>query len=391
MKKLFFFLFSLVLWFMAFAIIFEISCRIYYSKDKHKNVEFTVKVPFLEYRTAASVPEREDQATRYSLNSFGFRGKDFTRKKQEGVYRIIAIGDSCTFGVGVSDDAHTYTSLLESKLKERLRSRKIEVINAGIPGYLCLQSLISYVVELADYEPDMIIVSIGWNELGRPFSLGLNDNINFSYEGVFVGANRLNYPVKKKEAVKLEDKLASVRMIKKWHYKILRWKNKKKLFSEEKKSSDVEVLSVVKESYKYYASNSFYMERANRIYERCLDSLLAFARGKGVKVLVLTLPQLVAPDMTESYYKKVVEKFPSLGYFAFDKEIREFRNALYWKYDSIIKETAKRNGCFLVDVVSYFPKDDSNIDLFYDHVHLNDKGSDLQAELVCKEIQKILK
>jgi lysophospholipase L1-like esterase len=94
--------------------------------------------------------------------------------------------------------------------------------------------------------------------------------------------------------------------------------------------------------------------------------------------------------MSEEYYKKVVEKFPSLWYFAFDKEISDFRNRLCQQYDGIIKETARKNGCYLVDVVPYFPKDDSNIDLFYDHVHMNDKGSQIQAEVVAKEIEKIL-
>jgi len=390
MKKILFLIFTCMLWFMAFAVIFELSCRIYESKDKGKKFEFAVKVPFLEFRPPASVPEREDQATKYTLNSFGFRGRDFAREKQKGVYRIIALGDSCTFGVGVSDDSHTYPALLEKELNARIKNMKFEVINAGVPGYLCLQSLISYIVELSDYNPDMIIVSIGWNELGRPFSLGLNDNINYSYEGMFVGDNRLNYPAKKKQVLKPEDKFASLRMINKWKYKILRWKNKKKLFSTENKSRDTETLRVVKESYKYYASNNFYMDRATRIYERCLDTLLLSAKNNKVKVVVLTLPQLVSPGMSESYYSKVVEKFPSMRYFAFDKEISEFRNSLYRKYDSIIKEAAKRNACYLVDLVPYFPKDDSNIDLFYDHVHMNDSGSKLQAKIVGKEIEKIL-
>src|SRR3989338_5125678 len=130
MKKTIFILFSIILWLTVFALVFEIACRIYDASKakKDKSAEFFVSVPFLQFRIMPSVINREDQATTCNSNSFGFRGKEFTREKRRGVYRIIAIGDSCTFGVGVSDDEHTYPALLEKKLNETIRSRRFEVI-----------------------------------------------------------------------------------------------------------------------------------------------------------------------------------------------------------------------------------------------------------------------
>lgn len=372
-------------------LIFEIICRIYFVKTKKmdKATEFNVPVPFLDFRITPSLSNKEDQATRYNINSFGFRGREFSREKEKGVYRIIAIGDSCTFGVGVSSDEYTYTVLLERKLNQRLKDKKIEVINAGVPGYLCLQSLISFDVELADYQPDMIILYTGWNDMGRPFNL--EQNMAHGYEGVFVGKNRFPFKAEKNISSKQKfGEFASIKMIQKWHYKILRWRNKNKLFKEEKKRNDEFNLSLFKDSYEKYFKNNFYVSRSQRIFERCLNSLLLSAMSRGIKVVVLTLPQLLILDMPESYYKKVVEKYPSLYYFAFDKEMSKFRNSLYLRYDKIIKESAKKNNCQLIDVVSYFPRDDSIIDLFFDYNHLNDKGNDLLSEIIYNNISNLI-
>ena len=59
-----------------------------------------------------------------NTNTTGLRGKEFVVPASD--YRIIAVGDSVTFGWGVDDD-QTYPVLLEKELG-------IEVINAGIPG-----------------------------------------------------------------------------------------------------------------------------------------------------------------------------------------------------------------------------------------------------------------
>lgn len=389
MKKLYFLYFCL--WLVTFVLIFELSCRIYFAKTKKadKSVEFNVTVPFLDIRITPSVTNKEDQATIYNINSFGFRGKEFSREKEKGVYRIIAIGDSCTFGVGVSSDEYTYPVLLEKKLNRRLKDKKIEVINAGVPGYLCLQSLISFDVELADYQPDMVILYTGWKDLGRPFNL--EQNMAHGYDGVFVGKNRFPFEAEKNISRKRKfGELACVKMIQKWHYKILRWKNKDKLFKEEKRRNDESNLLLFREAYEKYFKNNFYVLRSQRIFERCLNSLLLSANSRGTKVVVLTLPQLLILDMPEGYYKKVVEKYPSLDYFAFDKEMSKFRNSLYLKYDKIIKESAKRNNCLLIDAASYFPRDDSNINLFFDYNHLNDKGNDLLTEIIYNNISNLI-
>jgi hypothetical protein len=63
------------------------------------------------------------------INSFGFRGKEFSPVKPPGTVRILGIGDSFTLGMAVGDD-DTYLARLEEMLNRDGRAR-YETINAG--------------------------------------------------------------------------------------------------------------------------------------------------------------------------------------------------------------------------------------------------------------------
>ena len=65
----------------------------------------------------------------YVFNRYGLRDHDFELEKAEGEYRVLAIGDSFTFGIGVQLD-DCWTEVLERGLAER-QGRPVEVINAG--------------------------------------------------------------------------------------------------------------------------------------------------------------------------------------------------------------------------------------------------------------------
>jgi lysophospholipase L1-like esterase len=65
-------------------------------------------------------------------NPDGFRDRDFARARTPGVQRILAVGDSFTFGDGVEDVAKTWPKVLETSLNAA--GIRAEVFNLGIPG-----------------------------------------------------------------------------------------------------------------------------------------------------------------------------------------------------------------------------------------------------------------
>jgi len=94
-------------------------------------------------------------------NSFGWRDREFTKKKNLNTYRIVCIGDSVTEGYKV-EVKKTYAKVLESILL-RL-NYTVEVINAGRCGNNTPANLAT--VETAmQFQPDLIIYQFGLNDI----------------------------------------------------------------------------------------------------------------------------------------------------------------------------------------------------------------------------------
>ena len=92
------------------------------------------------------------------INSQGTRGREFTVAKQPNTIRIVSLGDSKTFGWGLTE-AETYSGLLEKLLQERAGpNRKVEVINAGVNAYSYPQMHAYFKNVALKYSPDMVII-----------------------------------------------------------------------------------------------------------------------------------------------------------------------------------------------------------------------------------------
>jgi lysophospholipase L1-like esterase len=100
----------------------------------------------------------QGQGPQHFINSLGFRGKEFSKEKSPGVYRIICIGGSTTFSLNESDETKTYPQMLEDTLNSTFDSPHFEVINAGTPGWTTAESLINLQFRLLELRPDMVII-----------------------------------------------------------------------------------------------------------------------------------------------------------------------------------------------------------------------------------------
>ena len=129
-----------------------------------------------------------------STNSKGFVGPEIDDNKPAGVTRIIAVGDSCTFAGGWYEK--TYSGMLSTLLNGRNSTKRFEVINAGVSGYNSQFALARLEDELLQYQPDLVTIYIGWNDLMKtnPASSSATDrhstlwkllNQKLSDEGVF--------------------------------------------------------------------------------------------------------------------------------------------------------------------------------------------------------------
>ena len=97
---------------------------------------------------------------RVRVNAQGFRGADFARTKGAGTRRILLLGDSFGFGVGV-DEPHTVAARLHDLVNadaELTRGHHVDVLNLSISGYSTDQEILTFESDGAPLDPEVVIL-----------------------------------------------------------------------------------------------------------------------------------------------------------------------------------------------------------------------------------------
>ena len=112
-------------------------------------------------RPGGYAPVRTDGRERRPINSKGYRDLERSIPKPEGVRRVLCLGDSFTWGVGVLfDDAWP-------QRVERLLARdggRWEAVNLGEPGLNTVQEAQKLEAEGLAYEPDVVVLAYVLND-----------------------------------------------------------------------------------------------------------------------------------------------------------------------------------------------------------------------------------
>jgi lysophospholipase L1-like esterase len=98
----------------------------------------------------------EAGGARIETNPLGLRGGPI-EPKQPREFRILSLGESTTFGSGVSND-ETYTHLLQERLAAALPATRFTAINAGVSAYSSFQSLRYLETRGLALQPDLVLV-----------------------------------------------------------------------------------------------------------------------------------------------------------------------------------------------------------------------------------------
>ncbi len=104
--------------------------------------------------------------TDVKINTLGLRDGEYSLEKDDNVLRILALGDSITFGWGVDID-DTYTKVLERTLNDRGAEEspiRFEVINSGVGNYNSVMEA-AYLSERGlMLEPDVVMLGYFLND-----------------------------------------------------------------------------------------------------------------------------------------------------------------------------------------------------------------------------------
>jgi hypothetical protein len=117
----------------------------------------TVLVPNVQVLAVTS-----DFAVVYRTNAHGLRDREYAEPRSPDTLRILALGDSFTFGEGVSYGAR-FADIPENELEG------LEIVNAGVPGWGIETALVYTALEGVRYRPDWVVVFLNLVSTGREF------------------------------------------------------------------------------------------------------------------------------------------------------------------------------------------------------------------------------
>ena len=145
--------------------------------------------PVLGYELRPGAPD----GRRFRISSAGLRDREYSLQKPDATFRIAAIGDSITYGMG-SPRGNSWVEGLEHMLNDRPMSGspRFEVLNFGVPGYQIGQVAERLRVHGLPHEPDLILYGYALND-PQEFSIeaaaleGLRDAIQDRFRRQFGG------------------------------------------------------------------------------------------------------------------------------------------------------------------------------------------------------------
>jgi lysophospholipase L1-like esterase len=97
------------------------------------------------------------------LNRAAFREREFVVPKPEGMFRIVVLGDSLTWGAGLAEEER-YSNRLEARLREAFPGRSIEALNFGLEGASTTVLRDWWRTISPDVEADLLIVGFCTND-----------------------------------------------------------------------------------------------------------------------------------------------------------------------------------------------------------------------------------
>jgi lysophospholipase L1-like esterase len=99
------------------------------------------------------------------INSLGFRGEEVSLQKPPQTVRIACIGASTTFCAEVSSDQAAWPARFQELPQAKYPQTRIEVINAGVPGYVASEAITNLEHRVLPLQPDLVIFYEANNEI----------------------------------------------------------------------------------------------------------------------------------------------------------------------------------------------------------------------------------
>jgi len=296
-----------------------------------------------------------DSDTAGHINSLGLRGPERPAAKPRGTYRILCVGGSTTFGAGILGDENTWPARLEARLAAAHSEQRIEVWNAGVPGYTTAENVIYLSLRLLDFSPDLVIFFEGYNDFKPNRYPGFRSDYAH-------WRDRAQPPARPAiEGLRLYTKMKNL-----W----ARWTvEREAVIADPRTGEPMRRWDTVG-------------EEGLASFRRNLKTMIAMARQGGAAVALATYPS----PCTEENRRNRPELFSYLDGYLPNLTFAGVLDA-FDRYNQAIRAVAVESKAILADPALVIPADP---DLFVDHVHVNARGADAFAAVMQEAIEPAL-
>lgn len=330
-------------------------------RDRHRT-DVPGTMPFLFYRHARlrfALVRGTDYFGWVHVDSAGFRGPEVRIEPQRGAFRIMAVGSSTTFDGAVTNDTRAWPARLEYWLNQVRPDQRVEVINAGVPGYTIVDQLVRLEMELYRYRPDLIVLYEGHNDLFGALRAGAEGPAPFT-----------DTPGEIPAVAPWTHWLGRHSLL--YNKIVLKWQ----AIGSQQAGARSKVTSASTPERLRAA-----ITRGAEQFDHDLSGFLALARNLGIRVAVLEIPNVSGPGATEEGNPVVRGMWQIAVPFAPPEIVLDG----YIRFNQVIKEVAGRFSAPFVPTAP-FGLVGSEWYADGDAIHFNDRG----AERMACELSKAL-
>ncbi len=252
---------------------------------------------------------------------------------------IAALGGSTTYTVKVEEDALTYPAQLELALRDRSKDERIDVLNAGVPGYTTYESVANLAYKVLDRRPALIVVYHGANDLhARRVARYVGDNTGY----------------RKSWGLESRPVFTAMRHCYHCRWLALRFGFKALAFEHYTRHQD---------ELRENPPAALLKEHPPEPYRRNLRYLVRLAQSSGVPTALCTFAS--NPDFADHYASQ------------------PFYVSGFEEMNAVVRQVAEEEGAMLIDVAAELPRER---ELWFDGVHLTASGAKRKAEIIAKAI-----
>ncbi len=153
---------------VIFSVLFAFFCAELVLRFQRHAWPFEPPARSMSYLSAKDKLLRWRFAPGGNCNQLGLRNREIGPKAQDSI-RIMILGDSLLWS-GETSSGRLFTEEIERSLNQTGRFRKrVEVINAGVPGYTTFQELEFLRAYGLDFKPDLVILGVVLNDGYDPY------------------------------------------------------------------------------------------------------------------------------------------------------------------------------------------------------------------------------